>query len=84
MTGAAFSAARIKAVLAEIPRSIAVGIGVVVVLFPGFLLLRSISTEDAQITGLPTYSIAPTATTTPLSARRADPQFLLKLGAQFQ
>ncbi|GAA4848485.1 hypothetical protein GCM10025787_33970 [Saccharopolyspora rosea] len=44
---------RVKAVLGEIPRSVLVGLGTVVVLVLGYFLLRNLSTEDVDIRGLP-------------------------------
>ncbi|MGP4021640.1 putative glycoside hydrolase [Saccharopolyspora sp. 5N708] len=61
MTDAASGTARAKAVLADIPRSVVVGVGAALVLLLGSLLLRPMSTEDIQITGLPDHPIPSSA-----------------------
>ncbi|MGW3469355.1 putative glycoside hydrolase [Saccharopolyspora sp. NPDC000995] len=61
MTDAGSSTARAKSVsvLADMPKSVVVVVGSLVVLLLGFLLLRSMSTEDVEIAGLPDHPIAP-------------------------
>lgn len=47
------AAARLRALLAELPRFVVVGVGAALVLLLGVLLARSLSTEDVEIDGLP-------------------------------
>lgn len=52
MSDAASARARIKAISAGMPKYVVIGVGTALVLVFGFLLLRTLSTEDVKITGL--------------------------------